>query len=137
MKRTGEITLTIIAGAMNCLALITGIRLMSADLNAIRDQLLASQSGKQLSEKDIDAGLQFIHGLGTTLVVVSVICVILAIIALIFLFKRIKRMPTAILLIAATVISLPEIFPAIFYLIAGIMMFVRKPPVTGPEGTNL
>lgn len=129
MKRTAEITLSIIGGALSLLALISGIRISSIDTNALRVQLMASatNSNQNITSSDIDNVIQLVHILGTTLIVISAISIVLAIAALVLLFLRKKPVLSGVLLIVAGVVSLPALFPGILYLIAGIINLVRKP----------
>jgi hypothetical protein len=128
LKRTGEITLAIIAAVLNILALISGARVVRIDSNALSVQLMAADTGKKLTNMEISQVIQFVHFIGGSLIVLSVISTLLAVAALIFLF--LKKLPglSGWLLIVAGVISLPEIFPGVLYLIGGIMNLVRKAP---------
>lgn len=126
MKRTGEFVLSIIAGAINILLFISGVRSVSADPNTLKQQL--SAAGSNLSTQDINGFIHLLNTLGTLLIIFSVISILLAVIALILL-KRNSDKPKLAgwLLILAGVVSLTEIVPGILYLIAGIMALVRKP----------
>ncbi|WP_010632004.1 DUF4064 domain-containing protein [Sporolactobacillus vineae] len=128
MKRTGEKALAIIGAVLNILAMISGIRILLIDSDALRVQLMAAETGKKLTDLEIGQVIQFVHFIGGALVTLSVIGILLAIAGLILLF--LKRLPllSGWLLIIAGIVSLPEIFPGVLYLIAGIMNLVRKAP---------
>jgi hypothetical protein len=128
LKRTGEKALAIIGAVLNILAMISGIRILLIDSDALRVQLMAAETGKKLTDLEIGQVIQFVHFIGGALVTLSVIGILLAIAGLILLF--LKRLPllSGWLLIIAGIVSLPEIFPGVLYLIAGIMNLVRKAP---------
>ncbi len=129
LKRTGEITLSIIAGALNLLVMLGGFRILNVDSRTLRVQLMASGTNQNITSQDINQVIQVFHLFGVLLVVLSVISIILAVVALIFLFRRSLPILSGCLLIVAGVLSLPAFFPGVLYLIAGIMNLVRKPPV--------
>lgn len=124
MKRTGEFVLSIIAGAVNLLALFYGIRALAANPSVLKQQL--SAAGNNLSSQDINNVIRLFHTAGTFLIILSIISIILAVIALIFL-KRSRPKLGGWLLILSGAASLIEIVPGILYIIAGIMALVRKP----------
>lgn len=128
MKRTGEITLAIIAAVLNILALISGVRVLLINSNVLKTQLMAAGTGKKLTDLEIGQVIQFVHFIGSSLVILSIISILLAITALILLFLKKLPVLSGWLLIVSGVISLPEIFPGVLYLIAGIMNLVRKAP---------
>lgn len=90
---------------------------------------MAAETGKKLTDQDISQVIQFVHFIGGTLITLSIISVLLAIAALILLFLKKHPLLSGWLLIIAGLVSLPEIFPGLLYLIAGIMNLVRKTPV--------
>ncbi|TGA96191.1 DUF4064 domain-containing protein [Sporolactobacillus shoreae] len=125
MKRTGEIVLAIIAGVINFLALISGVRSVSLNPSALEQQL--SAAGSNLSSQDVTNIVHLLHLVGTILVVFSVISLILMIGSLILLKRGSGTKLGGWLLILAGVTSIMEVVPAVLYVIAGIMTLARKP----------
>ncbi|WP_100488191.1 DUF4064 domain-containing protein [Sporolactobacillus pectinivorans] len=125
MKRTGEFTLSIIAGAINCLALISGLRAVSVNPSALKQQL--SAAGSQLSAQEVANIIHLSNLVGTLLIIFSIISIILMIVALILLKRSNRAKLGGWLLVFAGIASLVEVVPAILYIIAGIMALVRKP----------
>ncbi|WP_100488194.1 DUF4064 domain-containing protein [Sporolactobacillus pectinivorans] len=125
MKRTGEFVLSIVAGAINCLALISGLRAVSLNPSALKQQL--SAAGSQLSAQEVANIIHLSHLIGTLLTIFSVISVILMLVALFLLKRGNSPKLSGWLLILTGTVSLIEVIPAILYIIAGIMTLVRKP----------
>lgn len=123
--------MSFIAAGLNILAMLSGFRFLGISQTMLTQALDAAGSEQKLSQAEFNAAVQFIHFIGQSLIFLSVVSIILAAIALIFLYKNIRTKAAGWLLVAAGIVSLPElIIPGLLYLIAGIMALLRRPPVS-------
>ncbi len=134
MKRTGEITLTIIGAVLNLLGIL-GYSLFTS-FSQTDFFMYNILEGYGTPEEMFVVNIM--TGVGWFLAILSFLALIAGIIAL-FFFKGNKRpKPASIILIITSVIILlgtfgMGFFAFICYLIAGIMGLVRKPPLVDPE----
>ncbi|WP_332237342.1 DUF4064 domain-containing protein [Sporolactobacillus sp. KGMB 08714] len=124
MKRTGEFVQSILAAAINFLALFYGARALTVNPSVLKQQLRAA--GSAPDSQDINNAIHLFHTGGSVLIILSIVSIIPAGIALILL-KRSHPKLGGWLLILSGAASLIEIVPGILYIIAGIMALVRKP----------
>lgn len=147
LKRTGEITLTVIGAFLNLIGIgVFGFITVFSHTDFFR--LSFSEGFNEGMAEDgmegaIDATvvLNFLSGIGWALSLLSLLGLVAGIIAIIF-FKGNKRPKAAsiILIITSAIIVLGTIgmgfFAFLCYLIAGIMGLVRKPPHVETEETE-
>ncbi|WP_409303853.1 DUF4064 domain-containing protein [Peribacillus sp. SCS-155] len=139
MKRTAEIVLTVIGIVLNVIMIaFAGILTIAFKDNALQSELereLEKDPNLQAANVDVGTVMNFMEGLGWGFVAIVVVSTVLAVIAA-FAFRKNRRPKLAGgLLIASTLIVgigtiLIGWLPALLYLIAGIMAFVRKPKTT-------
>lgn len=124
MKRTIEKVLTILGIVINIIVIIYSfLNLNSIHSNETKNQLNNALSSNTNSSISVDQVLEKLQTLFITLGSLGVISTIIGILAL-FLFNK-KRKLAGILLLIASIISLnPIVF--ILWIIASIMLFVRK-----------
>ncbi|MFT8871737.1 MAG: DUF4064 domain-containing protein [Sporolactobacillus sp.] len=132
MKRKSEFVIAVIAAVTSFLALLSGVRILSAAGDAHFKALIKSRSDHygniQLTASQLNSTFHVLQLIGSTMIILSAVCIVLAIIALVWLRRADNRVTAAgWLLVVAAVISLAEIIPCIFYAISGIMTLVRKP----------
>ncbi|WP_078379023.1 DUF4064 domain-containing protein [Sutcliffiella halmapala] len=137
MKRTGEIALAIIGVVLSGFFAIGGV-IVNVFMS---DPEIQEELGQELindpNMADIDAGaiLGLIESVGPFLIILGIITVVLGLVG-IFTIKGNKKPVLAgiMFILAALVIGVGTIgfgfLPAILFLIAGIMSFVRKPKVS-------
>ncbi|HEY4553810.1 MAG TPA: DUF4064 domain-containing protein [Bacillaceae bacterium] len=136
MKRTGEVTLGIIGIVFSALMSLLGIAftwLSSSDARGMLEEELAADPN--LAASDIPLIMDFFEMGGWVLIAAAVLGFVFGLIAVISITGNKKPKLAGWMFIAAAVliglISLGAGFlPAILYLIAGIMCFVRKPQQT-------
>ncbi|MUV38327.1 hypothetical protein JNUCC1_02165 [Lentibacillus sp. JNUCC-1] len=138
MKRTAEVILSIVGAVVYAGLAIVGIFIRMIGSNEdIKNDVTSEMINEDptMSAQEVNDLLDVVGGLGWYVIVVSIIAIILGIVAM-FMLKG-NKMPKAagIILIVTAVIStiataFMGLFCALFYLIAGIMALVRKPPRT-------
>ncbi|WP_353947949.1 DUF4064 domain-containing protein [Sporolactobacillus sp. Y61] len=129
MKRTAEISMSLIAAGLNVLAMLSGFRFLGINQGAIRQTIAVADTKQDFTDAEVQAFVLFVHFLGQSLIFLSVVSIILAVIGLIFLFKQVKVKAAGWLFIVAGILSLPElVIPGVLYLIAGLMALLRKAP---------
>ncbi len=136
MKRTAEITLTIIGVIINVLV-SGGIALIAALFKneSFQEQVkneLENDPSVSVNETDLSMVLDTIGNGSWWVVIASLIGIVLGIIATVFLIGNKKPKPAGILLIIAAVVSVIlsvgiDWLSGILFLIAGILSLVRKP----------
>ena len=136
MKRTTEIVLTVIGIVINVL-MIAGVFILQAvlsDENFRAEFEAGLENDPQLAEAGMDMSFVYetINGIGIAFNVVVIISIILSIIAIVVVRGNRKPKLAGGLLIGSTVVIGLGTFllgwlPALLFLIAAIMCFVRKP----------
>jgi len=138
MKRTAEIVMTVIAVIISGLTALFGV-LMNLGMSdpefaeVMEEEMAADPAA--MGEMDMATFMDMLAWAGPVLLAVGIISLILGVIGIIAIKGNKKPVLAGIMLIlAALVIGIGTIgfgfIPAILYLIAGIMAFVRKPKVT-------
>ncbi|MCL1630344.1 DUF4064 domain-containing protein [Sporolactobacillus sp. CPB3-1] len=128
MKRTGEITLTVIGGCINLLFLLIGIRLLTVDFTTFQMQLEAAGEKQQLTSQQLTDLAYFAQIAGIFILIFTILIFALTAIGLFLLLKLKKTRAAGTVLLIAGILSLPELFiPGVLLIIAGIMVLVRKP----------
>ncbi|ADU28547.1 DUF4064 domain-containing protein [Evansella cellulosilytica] len=139
MKRTGEIVLGVIGAIGYAFFTVAGFFfLWLQNQDEFMGELSAElQADDELSAAEVDAVLGFLDGgflssSGIFLIILSVVAIVLGIVAMVLLKGNNKPKVSGLLFIITSVVAAiatlgAGIFPGIFYLIAGIMCFARKP----------
>ncbi|WP_217587245.1 DUF4064 domain-containing protein [Lentibacillus saliphilus] len=136
MKRTGEVILGIVGAVIYAGLAVVGIFLkFLLDDEEIKGQFTSDMINEDptLSSEDVNIIIDMASNLGWYIVIVSIIAIILGVISMILLKGNNKPKVAGIILIITAVISTVitagmALFCGLFYLIAGIMALVRKPP---------
>lgn len=136
MKRTAEIVLGVIGAIIYGLfAALGGMMIwMQNNEELIRDSFeQTAEQNPEINMGDFDMVIESMGTGGWMILIVSLLALLLGIIAMVFL--RGNRRPKAagiifiITAVGTSIITLGVgIIPGLFYLIAGIMCFARKPP---------
>lgn len=144
MKRTGEIVLGIIGMILSLFLVIGGIFFVSAQnseevRSAVEGEIIADPA-MEISQQDMNMVFQVFASFGWALVIAALIGVIFGLVAILNI-KGNKRPKLAgwMFIVGAVLTGLISVglgfIPALLYLIAGIMCFVRKPPVMQEDPT--
>ncbi|KPB05700.1 DUF4064 domain-containing protein [Bacillus sp. CHD6a] len=137
MKRTAEIVMTVIAVIISGLTALFGVLMnlgmSDPELTEVMEEEMASDPA--MEGMDMGGFMDLLSMAGPTLLTVGIISLILGVVGIIAIKGNKKPLLAGIMLIlAALVIGIGTlgfgIIPAVLYLIAGIMAFVRKPKVT-------
>lgn len=136
MKRTGEITLSIIGSILSALGTLVGIFfLFIGGSEEVKNEMLSEVANDPtLVTEDVEIILSFFSGLGVAFVIAAILGVIIGIVGAVSVKgNKNPKLAGWVLIIGAIltgIISVGAAFlPALLFLIAGIMCFVRKPPV--------
>ncbi|GIP32535.1 DUF4064 domain-containing protein [Paenibacillus sp. J2TS4] len=129
MKRTGEIVLSIIGAVSSVIMIVTGlVFLYRKDSEDYLSYLHANWS-----ESEVAASLDQMNQAGTLWVLPGIIGAALGITAIILLkgngSPKLAGWILIIVSVVACIISVFGFIPAMFFVIAGIMAWVRKPDV--------
>lgn len=134
MKRTGEIVLAVIGILLSGLFAIVGVAInyLMDNPEFLEELNQGLSSDPNLSESELNAAMGLVELLGPSLLVVGGLTVVLGIIGIIAISKNRKPILAGVMLVlAALVIGIGTLgvgfLPAILFLVAGIMSFVRKP----------
>ncbi|MEA3319910.1 MAG: DUF4064 domain-containing protein [Bacillota bacterium] len=137
MKRTAEIVMTVIAVIISGLTALFGVLMNLGMSDPEFTEVMEEEMAADPSMEGMDMGgfMDLLSMAGPTLLTVGIISLILGVIGIIAIKGNKKPVLAGIMLIlAALVIGIGTlgfgIIPAVLYLIAGIMAFVRKPKVT-------
>lgn len=134
MKRTGEIILAIIGMIIYGIIALFGFLFIWMKNNPDLMEIAFDEVRRQgeMSAADIDLMMDVLGASGAFITIVSILAIVLGIVALILL--KGNKSPVAagiILIVVAVILSIitagVAIIPGIFYFIAAIMCFVRKP----------
>lgn len=134
MKRTGEIVLSIIGLVIYAFMAILGffmVTIMKSD-EVMGEIESGMQNDPAVSSAEINDVIDIAGSYGWSMVIVTILAIILGIVAVVFLKRNHRPTVAGIILLVTAVVgsifSLPfGIFGGLFYLIAGIMCFARKP----------
>ncbi|TYS69795.1 DUF4064 domain-containing protein [Sutcliffiella horikoshii] len=137
MKRTAEIVMTVIAVIISGLTALFGVLMNLGMSDPEFTEIMEEEMTADPAMEGMDMGgfMDLLSMAGPTLLTVGIISLILGVIGIIAIKGNKKPVLAGIMLIlAALVIGIGTlgfgIIPAVLYLIAGIMAFVRKPKVT-------
>ncbi|NMH71697.1 DUF4064 domain-containing protein [Bacillus sp. RO2] len=137
MKRTAEIVMTVIAVIISGLTALFGVLMNLGMSDPEFTEVMEEEMAADPAMEGMDMGgfMDLLSMAGPTLLTVGIISLILGVIGIIAIKGNKKPVLAGIMLIlAALVIGIGTlgfgIIPAVLYLIAGIMAFVRKPKVT-------
>lgn len=137
MKRTAEIVMTVIAVIISGITALFGFLMYFLMVNPEFSEEMEQQMAADpaVEEMDMTAFMDTLALAGPTWIAVGLISLVLGVIGIIALKGNKKPVLAGVMLIlAALVIGIGTFglgfIPAILYLIAGIMAFVRKPKVT-------
>ncbi|MGN8647706.1 DUF4064 domain-containing protein [Gracilibacillus sp. HCP3S3_G5_1] len=135
MKRTVEIVLSIIGAFVYALGALFGglFRMLDGDSDMMQEILLEDPTISESDLADVQVVLNGIGSIGTVMIVGAIISIIAGIVAIVFFKGNSKPKVASIILLVVgggtTLITFGvAIFAGIFYIIAGIMGLVRKPP---------
>lgn len=133
MKRTGVTILGVLGVIFSLLFLIGGIfRLVFQYNNQVQEQFYSIAKNAKLEESNINTVVEMLSSGGWLISIASLLSLILGIIAITNLRqnKNNKQIGVLFILGAITIGGLTlgtGLFPAIFYLLAGIIVLTRKP----------
>ncbi|MDX8046348.1 DUF4064 domain-containing protein [Gracilibacillus sp. S3-1-1] len=133
MKRTAEITLSIIGSVLYLIgALFGGIFRMFEGNEELREEIMNDPQVQQTDIGDVQLILDTMGSFGTVIVVSSIIAIVVGIVASILFKGNNKPVIASILLLVTSVVIIfitygLGIFAGIFFIIAGIMGLARKP----------
>ncbi|MEC5424155.1 DUF4064 domain-containing protein [Virgibacillus sp. C22-A2] len=140
MKRTGEVILGILGALVYGLfaALGAGMIWLRNNQDTIRNLLIEGgfeQEFPEITIEEVTHLFNDIKGAGLLLLITSIVAILLGIVAMILLRGNKNPKAAGIIFIGTTVAVMIVnfglgIIGGIFYLIAGIMCLVRKPPLT-------
>lgn len=142
MKRTGEIVLGVIGIISSALMALVGMVFIyanqSGEVKSIMEEGFAEDPTLEVNPEDINLVMEGLGSFGWAVVVASIIGVILGLIAVISIKGNKKpKLAGWMFIIGAVLTGLISVgmgfVPAILYLIAGIMAFVRKAHSDTPE----
>lgn len=140
LKRTGELVLGIIGVVLSFLIAVGGIIFIWAAKSEELKSIFIEEAEAQalLSIDEINAMFDSLPTIGITLLIASGIGIVLGLIAVISIKGNKKPKLAGILfIVCAILIGIITVgtgfLPALFYLIAGIMCFARKPPADMKE----
>ncbi|HLR59757.1 MAG TPA: DUF4064 domain-containing protein [Pseudogracilibacillus sp.] len=142
MKRTGEVTLSIIGFVLSFIGtlIVAAILLFSNNDNfriMFEEGFMegSMEEGLQVNPGDAQLFLNFLLGLGWIALIVLLVSTVLGIIAMYFFIGNKKPVAASVVILIAAIIiivgtALAGVVPGVLYLIAGIMGLVRRPPIT-------
>ncbi|GIN74385.1 membrane protein [Bacillus sp. J14TS2] len=140
MKRTGEVTLGIIGVVLSALTSLIGMFFVFMGSDAVKNEMANDPTianDPTLTLEDMNSFLSIFSGAGWAIIIASIIGLVLGIIA-VFNIVGDKKPKVAgwVFIIGAVLTGIVSIgiafLPALLLLIAGIMCFVRKPPLEDP-----
>ncbi|MCJ7839540.1 DUF4064 domain-containing protein [Lederbergia sp. NSJ-179] len=145
MKRTGEITLGIIGIVFSALTSLLGMLFLFLGSDAVKSEIANDptlSNDPAVSMEEMEGILGIFSGAGWAIIIAAIIGIILGIIAVINVKgDKNPKLGGWLNIIGAVlmgIISLGAAFlPALLFLIAGIMCFVRKLPIEEPTNSQI
>ncbi|MTT32471.1 DUF4064 domain-containing protein [Terrilactibacillus sp. BCM23-1] len=135
IKRTGELTLTILGMVIALMVFAFGIFAKTLKNTQELQDLIKQSNATNNASITADDMVQAVHMLGTSLILSGIIGFIIALVASFFIKGNKKPKLAGTLLIIAALITVIlsvgiGLLVGILFLIAAIMCFVRKPKTT-------
>lgn len=133
IKRTGEIVLVIIGMLIYAFfALIGGFMMWLGNNSQIVEDIPPEAQSPELSQEQLMTMIETAGAGGMMILITALVAIVAGILALVFMKGNKKPKAAGIILIVISVIGvftmvIAGIFSGLFYLIAGIMLLVRKP----------
>lgn len=139
IKRTGEIVLVIIGMLIYAFfALIGGFMMWLGNNSQIVEDIPPEAQSPELSQEQLMTMIETAGAGGMMILITALVAIVAGILALVFMKGNKKPKAAGIILIVISVIGvftmvIAGIFSGLFYLIAGIMLLVRKPKTSPTE----
>lgn len=134
MKRTGEVTLSVIGAILNLFIVAGGAVVIAqfSDESVRQDFKQQLSQDPEMNTANSNMMLDAIGSSGWVIVIAALIALVMGVVSAVSLKGNKKPKLAGILLIIAAIINTIVTFligwlPALLYLIAGIMSLVRKP----------
>ncbi|WP_100012799.1 DUF4064 domain-containing protein [Lentibacillus sediminis] len=133
IKRTGEIVLVIIGMLIYAFfALIGGALIWLGNNSQIVEDLPPDAQSPELSQEQLMTMIETAGAGGMMILISALVAIVAGILALVFMKGNKKPKAAGIILIVVSIIGvftmvIAGMFSGLFYLIAGIMLLVRKP----------